>query len=107
MPAAYQALSLNTQGGGAAWVDASHAFYQALGVVRTQHILSNVVATRTGPNTARATSSALAIHVFADEHTFNAAVKFDDKFRRDADGWKLERRVMNVTALTEIAAWSF
>ena len=107
MPPAYEQLSLNTQGGGAAWADASHAFYQTLGVVRTQHILSNVVIRPTGRDALRVTSSALAIHVFPDEHTFNATVKFDDVFRREKGSWKVEHRVMTVTSLTESEAWSF
>ncbi len=105
MPPAYSSLNFTTTGGADGFVDAANQLYRGLGIVRTQHIISNIVVKKTGPNTAVVTSGALAVHVYADEHVFNGTIKFVDDFRRIGGVWKMTHRVMNVTSVTQAAAW--
>ncbi|HSU38425.1 MAG TPA: nuclear transport factor 2 family protein [Polyangiaceae bacterium] len=105
-PPAYASLAFNTSGGADNWVDVSNALYRGLGLTRVQHLITNIVVYPKGPNAATVTSGALAVHVYADEHTFNATVKFSDDFRRIDGTWKIKHRVMTVISLTESPAWA-
>jgi hypothetical protein len=104
MPPAYAALAFSTTGGDN-WVDVSNQLYRSLGIVRTQHLLTNVVVEDSGRGRAKAFSSALAVHVYADEHAFNATVKFEDELEKRRGTWVLIHRTMTVQSLTQAAAW--
>jgi hypothetical protein len=106
MPPAYSSLNFTTTGGADGFVDAANQLYRSLGLVRTQHLIGNIVVRKTGLNSAIVTSAALAVHVYADEHVFNATIKFVDDFRRVNGAWKMTHRVMNVTSVTQAAAWA-
>jgi hypothetical protein len=106
MPPAYQNLNFTATGGAEGFVNAANQVYRGLNVTRTQHILSNIVIEKTGPSTAVVRSSGLAVHVYPDEHTFNATIKFVDDFARIKGVWKMTHRIMTVTSATEPPAWT-
>jgi hypothetical protein len=105
-PPAYAELAFTTTGGADNWVDVSNGLYRGLGLARVQHLITNIVIHPDGPNAATVTSGALATHVYADEHTFNATVKFKDDFRRTNGTWMIKHRTMTVVSLTQSAAWA-
>lgn len=105
LPPAYAALAFATSGGTDGWLQVANGIYRQFGFTRVQHLITNVVVHRTGPNTAIVKSDALAVHVYPDEHTFNATLKFEDRFREINGQWKITHRTMTVTSLTQAAAW--
>jgi hypothetical protein len=104
-PPAYAGLAFTTSGGPSGWVDVNNAIYRRFQLTRVVHVISNIVIKRTGPNTALVDSSALAVHVFPDEHVLNTTVKFKDEFRRIHGAWKITHRVMTLTSLSQAMAW--
>ncbi|HEY2514187.1 MAG TPA: nuclear transport factor 2 family protein [Polyangiaceae bacterium] len=106
MPAAYSKLNFSTSGGAAGFVAGANGVYRSMGIVRVQHLITNVVITRTGPDTAVVNSGALAIHTYGDEHVFNANVKFVDQFQRVDGVWMITHRTMNVISVSQAAAWA-
>jgi hypothetical protein len=106
MPKAYESLNFVATGGAEGFVNAANQIYRNLQFTRTQHLISNVVIDKTGPHSALVHSSATAVHVYPDEHTFNATLKFEDQFERIKGVWKMTHRTMTVTSATQSAAWS-
>jgi hypothetical protein len=105
LPPAYANLAFTTSGGPSGWVDVTNAIYRRFQLTRVVHVISNIVIKRTGLNTALVNSSALAVHVYPDEHVLNATVKFKDEFRRINGAWKITHRVMTLTSLAQAEAW--
>jgi len=105
LPPAYAGLAFSTSGGPDGWVDAAHQLYQSLHIQRAQHLITNIVIKKTGPNTAIVHSGALAVHVYPDEHVFNATVKFVDNFQRIHGVWKITHRAMTLTSVSQGPAW--
>jgi hypothetical protein len=105
MPPAYANLGFRTAGGAEGFVNVAHQVYRSLRVTRTQHLITNIRVEKTGPNSAVVYSSALATHVYPDEHVFNATVKFEDEFKRVSGVWKIARKTMTVISVTQAAAW--
>jgi hypothetical protein len=105
MPPAYASLNFKTAGGAAGFVDVANQIYRSLNFTRTQHLITNIVIERTGPNTAIVHSSALAVHVYSDEHVFNATIKFVDHFQRSNGAWKITHKTLQVISVSQAAAW--
>jgi hypothetical protein len=105
MPPAYSFLNFTTTGGADGFVEGARQLYQTLGIIRTQHFVTNIVVKKTGHNTAVVTSSGFAVHAYADEHAFTGTIKFVDDFKRTNGVWKMTHRVMTATSVTESAAW--
>jgi hypothetical protein len=105
MPEAYESLNFVASGGAEGFVNAANQIYRGMQFTRTQHLISNIVIEKTGRDTALVHSSAIAVHVYPDEHTFNATLKFEDEFERSNGQWKMTHRTMAVTSATQAAAW--
>jgi len=105
LPPAYASLNFVTTNGADGFVDTSNQFYRALDLVRVQHLITNIVIKKTGPNAAVVNSGALAIHTYADNHVFNANVGFVSNFRLTNGAWKITHTTMNVNSVTQEAAW--
>jgi hypothetical protein len=106
MPPAYAKLDFSTSGGSDGFVNGANQVYRGMNIVRVQHLITNVVIERTGPDTATVNSGALAVHTYQDEHVFNANVKFVDSFQRIGGVWKITHRTMNVISVSQAAAWT-
>jgi ketosteroid isomerase-like protein len=106
MPPAYAGLGFVTTNGADGFVDFSNSFYRALDIVHVQHLMANIVITKTGHGSATVNSGALAIHTFADGHTFTANVGFTSSFQRVHGAWKILHTTMDVHAITEASPWS-
>jgi hypothetical protein len=50
-------------------------------------------------------SDAVAVHSFADDHTFTATVAFVNDFQRTNGAWKITHTTMTVSSITQEAAW--
>jgi hypothetical protein len=105
MPPAYAALGFQTSGGADGFVEVASQIYRQMNFVRTQHLITNIVIERTGPDTAIVRSGALAVHTYQDEHAFNATIKFVDDFKRMGGAWKITHRTMTLVSVTQAAAW--
>jgi len=106
MPPAYTNLNFRTSGGAEGFVNSANQLYRSLGLTRTQHLISNIRVEKTGPDSAVVYSSALATHVYPNEHVFNATVKVEDQFKRIRGVWKFARKTMTVISLTQAGAWA-
>ena len=106
MPPAYASLGFSTSGGADGWVDTANQVYRGLNIARAQHLITDVVIQPNGPNSALVTSDALAVHVYPDEHVFNATVTFKDDFRRVNGTWMIAHRTMTVISASQAAAWT-
>ena len=106
LPPAYAGLAFTTTGGADPWVDVSNQFYRSMHFSRVQHLITNIVINRTGPNTATVDSGAIAVHVYPDEHVFSTTVKFVDEFRRTNGTWWITHRTMTVLSVFQAAAWA-
>jgi hypothetical protein len=105
-PPNWSHLNTTVKGGGAGLAQFATDFVNAFGLVRLQHMITNVVVTRTGPTTAVMRSYALAIHVYPDEHVFNATVKYLDDVRLINGQWKFVHRVVTLTSMWEAPTWT-
>ena len=106
MPPAYADFGFSTSNGADGFVDLANQIYRGANYSRVHHLITNIVVKPSGGDALRVTSSAQAIHVFADEHAFSATVKFTDDFVRTGGKWKISHRVMTVVAANEIGAWT-
>ena len=105
LPPAYASLGFTTSGGADGWVEVANQIYRSFHFTRAQHLITNIVIKKTGPDTAIVNSGALAVHVYPDERVFNATVKFVDDFRRMNGVWKITHRAMTLTSVSQAAAW--
>lgn len=105
MPPAYAALNFKTTGGADGFVDTAHQIYTTSRFVRVHHLITNIVVTRVSADRLKVTSSAQAVHVYADERAFSAIVVFTDAVVRKDGVWKIQHRDMNGVAANHLAAW--
>jgi hypothetical protein len=103
-PPGYEALDFGAVGPDEL-AQAVHGTFQALGFVRTQHHVTNVVVERTAPNAATMTSYITAPHVFANNSVLNITARFRDQVRYRNDRWLIVHREVVVISLTQQPAF--
>src|SRR5262249_4905393 len=105
-PPAFEALKFKATGGPEGLAQAVVGIYQTLHIIRTQHMVTNVVVQRTGETTATMRSYITAAHMHPDERVLNATAKYLDDVRYIDGQWKIAYRQVTITSLTHLPAFS-